>query len=47
LLAIAITSIFVIGLAERRDRTFLRMGMDSIAVLVCYFGGVAILYTLR
>ena len=47
LLAIAVTTIFVIGLAERRDRTFLRMGMDSIAVLVCYLGGVSILYTLR
>jgi cation:H+ antiporter len=47
LLAILVTALFVAGLAERRDRTVLRMGIDSIAVLVCYVGGVAILYTLR
>ncbi|MGQ2905889.1 MAG: sodium:calcium antiporter [Neoaquamicrobium sediminum] len=47
LLAIALTAIFLAGLSERRDRSFLRMGYDSIAVMVTYAVGVAILYTLR
>lgn len=47
LLAIAVTALFVVGLAERRDRTVLRLGIDSIAVVAVYIGGVAILYTLR
>jgi cation:H+ antiporter len=47
LLAILVTVLYVAGLAERRDRTILRMGIDSLAVIVCYLGGVAILYSLR
>ncbi|MGE0232869.1 MAG: sodium:calcium antiporter [Flavobacteriaceae bacterium] len=47
LLAIVLTAIFMIGLAERRDRSFARMGYDSILVAIAYLGGVAILYTLR
>jgi cation:H+ antiporter len=47
LLAILLTSLFQAGLAERRDRSVFRMGYDSIAVLVVYAGGVALLYTLR
>ncbi|MEX4010291.1 sodium:calcium antiporter [Neoaquamicrobium sediminum] len=47
LLAIALTAIFLAGLSERRDRSFLRMGYDSIAVMLTYAVGVAILYTLR
>lgn len=47
LLAIALTAIFLAGLSERRDRSLLRMGYDSIAVMLTYAVGVAILYTLR
>lgn len=47
LLGIAVTTLFLIGLAERRDRTILRMGVDSAAVLLVYFGGLVILYGLR
>ena len=34
-------------LAERRDRTFFRMGIDSNAVLAAYLGGLVLLYTLK
>ncbi|MGE3987902.1 sodium:calcium antiporter [Pseudorhodoplanes sp.] len=47
LLGIAVTTLFVIGLAERRDRTIFRMGVDSALVLAVYFGGLVLLYTLR
>jgi cation:H+ antiporter len=42
-----VTCIFLIGLLERRDRTVLGMGVDSLAVLVVYLSGVAGLYALR
>ncbi|MGE0311898.1 MAG: sodium:calcium antiporter [Lautropia sp.] len=47
LLGILVTSLFMIGLAERRDRTVWRMGIDSAAVLVVYLGGMVLLFTLR
>lgn len=47
LLGIVLTSILLVGLIERRDRVFLRMGYDSIAVLLAYAGGLAVLYTVR
>jgi cation:H+ antiporter len=47
LLGIALTTIFLAGLIERKDRTFLRMGIDSLAVIVVYGGGLVLLYTLR
>ncbi|MBD8066099.1 sodium:calcium antiporter [Devosia sp. PTR5] len=47
LLGIAVTALFVIGMAERRDKTILRMGLDSLAVLVCYGAGIVILFFLR
>jgi cation:H+ antiporter len=47
MLGIAVTSIFLIGLAERRNRTVLRMGVDSAAILVVYLGGLGLLYILR
>ncbi|MBA3596348.1 MAG: sodium:calcium antiporter [Methylibium sp.] len=46
LLGIVVSVLFLVGLIERRDRTFLRMGYDSVAVLVAYVGGVALLFTL-
>ncbi len=47
LLAVVLTAIFMAGIAERRDKTILRMGYDSLLVMIAYAGGVAILYTLR
>jgi cation:H+ antiporter len=47
LIAITVTAIFIVGLAERRNRTFLRMGYDSLAVLVVYLCGLVVLYFLR
>lgn len=46
-LGIALTALFVIGMAERGDKTVLRMGIDSAAVLVCYFAGLIVLFFLR
>ncbi len=47
LLGIALTTFYVIGMIERRDRRIFRMGYDSVAVLVCYAIGLAVLYGLR
>jgi cation:H+ antiporter len=47
LLAILIIALFTGGLIERRDRTVLHMGVDSVAVLVVYVIGLVILYRLR
>lgn len=46
MLALGLTGIFVIGLIERRDRTIFRMGEDSIAAIIVYFGGVGLLISL-
>jgi len=47
LIGITVTAIFIVGLAERRDRTVLRMGYDSLAVLLTYLAGLVVLYFLR
>lgn len=47
LLGILLTAIYLIGLIERRNRTIARMGIDSLAVIVMYLGGLYILYQLR
>jgi cation:H+ antiporter len=47
LIAITVTAIFIVGLAERRNRTILRMGYDSLAVLIVYLTGLVVLYFLR
>lgn len=47
LIAITVTTVFLVGLAERRDRTILRMGYDSAAVLTIYLCGLVVLYFLR
>jgi len=47
LIAIVLTAIYLAGMLERRDRTVLRMGYDSLAVLGVYCAGVGVLYTLR
>ncbi len=46
-LGILLTALYMIGLSERRDATYGRLGIDSIAVIVAYLGGVALLFTLR
>jgi cation:H+ antiporter len=47
LLAIILTALYVAGMIERRDRTLLRMGYDSIAAIGTYAAGIALLYQLR
>lgn len=47
LLGIALTTIYLAGLIQRRNYTLLRMGVDSLAVLVCYIIGMAILFFVR
>lgn len=47
LLGLVLTGIFLAGIIERRDRTVLRMGWDSLAALVCYVAGVVLLFSLR
>jgi cation:H+ antiporter len=47
LIGIVLTSIFLVGLIERRNRAFLRMGYDSIAVLLSYAAGLVVLYLVR
>ena len=44
---IVVTAIYVIGLIVRKSQTFLRMGLDSITVLILYIITLYILYTLR
>jgi cation:H+ antiporter len=47
LLAIAITTISLVGILERRDTTVARLGVDSIGITMVYLGGLVILYQLR
>lgn len=47
LLGVLMAAIYLIGLIERRNRTILRFGVDSVAILVVYLGGLYMLYQLR
>lgn len=47
LIAIGLTSLFLVGLIERRDRTWCRMGPDSLLAILLYAGGLALLFTMR
>ncbi|WP_328702585.1 sodium:calcium antiporter [Belnapia mucosa] len=47
LLGLVLTTVFMAGVIERRDRTVLRMGWDSLAALLLYFVGLGVLWTLR
>lgn len=47
LLGIVVTAVYLVGLVERPRRVVLGMGVDSLVVLILYFGGVFLLYTLR
>lgn len=47
LLGVTVTLLYVSGLIERRDRTVLRLGIDSWAVVAVYAAGVVALYFLK
>lgn len=47
ILAVLLTGIFIIGLIERRNISILRMGPDSLAALLLFGGGVALLAQAR
>jgi cation:H+ antiporter len=47
LLGIVLTTIYMAGFVRRSHRAVLRMGIDSLIVIVVYLGGVAILFSLR
>lgn len=44
LLGILLTSVSLLGLLERRRRMLWRFGLDSVAILMLYVGGLAVLY---
>ncbi len=46
-LGIVLTSIYVIGLINRRNRTIFRIGLDSALVVVIYAGGLLLLNAIR
>ncbi len=45
-MGIVVTSLYLWGILERRDKTVFGMGLDSLAVLVVYIGGLAIYWSL-
>jgi cation:H+ antiporter len=47
IIGITVTTMYLAGFAERRDRTILGMGTDSAAVLLTYLAGLVVLYQLR
>lgn len=46
-MGIVLTAIYLVGLIERNNRTFLRMGLDSVAVFILYGLSLGVLYQLR
>ncbi len=44
---VVVTSVYLIGLIERRNKTVGRLGLDSLTVLFVYAGTILVLYTLR
>ena len=47
MLGILPTAVYLAGFVERRRKTMLRMGLDSIIVLLAYSGGLVVLFFLR
>ena len=47
ILGVVVSALFLLGLIERSNRTVLRMGFDSFAVLGVYLAGVVILFGLK
>ena len=46
-IGMVVTCIYLVGLLERRNRTWFRMGYDSVAVLVAYGAGLVGLYFMK
>lgn len=46
-LGILLTGIFLVGLLERENKTFLRMGYDATAALLTFIAGVVLLYFIQ
>lgn len=46
-IGMVVTCIYLVGLLERRNHTWLRMGYDSVAVLVAYSAGLVALYFMQ
>jgi cation:H+ antiporter len=44
LLGATLTGVFLVGLLERRNPTVMKMGWDSLAVMILFAGGLAVLY---
>lgn len=47
LLGSSLVALYIVGLLEHRNPVVLRMGYDSLAVLLTFAGGVALLFSLR
>jgi cation:H+ antiporter len=47
LLAMLLTAIFLVGMVERRDRTVLRMGFDSLAAIAVYVAGLVVMFRIK
>jgi len=47
LLGTILTGTLLVGLLERRNPVVLRIGYDTLAILILFFGGVTLLFTLR
>jgi cation:H+ antiporter len=47
LLGLILTAVFVVGLLERKNRTFLRIGYDALAAILIFAGGIVLLYFLQ
>lgn len=46
-MGIVVTAVYLGGMVERRDRTIMRMGLDSFLVLLIYPASLVVLYLLR
>jgi cation:H+ antiporter len=47
LLGATLTGVFLVGLLERRDATVMRMGYDSLTVMLLFGGGLVLLYVVQ
>lgn len=47
LLGAVLTGVFLVGLLERRNPTVMRMGWDSLAVILLFIGGLGVLYAVQ
>lgn len=47
LIGLVLIGVFMVGLLERRNPTVMRMGYDSLAVILLFAGGIGLLYAVR